>query len=138
MNNRYKRLFDSDKTEGEFWPSFTDMLAAILLVMLLILTVYIDQVFADYREQKAEADALRVEVEQMRGVREELVQELMTVFQDNGLDVSVNEKTGDIQFTTDVLFEFNSDQLSSTFKQELKEFVPLSHVLINQIHPVFI
>lgn len=125
MNNRYKRLFDSDKAEGEFWPSFTDMLAAILLVMLLILTVYIDRVFADYREQKAEADALRVEVEQLRGVREELVQELLTAFKDKGLEVSVDEKTGDIQFTTDVLFDFDSDQLSESFKKDLKEFIPL-------------
>lgn len=131
MNNRYKRLFDSDKTEGEFWPSFTDMLAAILLVILLILTVYIDRVFADYREQKEqaealrlEADALRAEVDQMRGVREELVQELIAVFTDNGLDVSVDEKTGAIQFNSDVLFEFKSDKLSNTFKKQLKEIIP--------------
>lgn len=124
MNNRYKRLFESDKTEGEFWPSFTDMLAAILLVMLLILAVYIDRVYADYRVQKAEADSLRVEVEKVRGVREELINELMTVFKENGLDVSIDAKTGAIQFTSNVLFEYNSDKLSDSFKVQLKEIMP--------------
>jgi chemotaxis protein MotB len=138
MNNRYKRLFESEKSEGEFWPSFTDMLAAILLVMLLILTVYIDRVYADYRDQKAaadalkveadalriEADALKAEVEKVRGVREELVAELMAVFKKNGLDVSIDDKTGAIQFNSDVLFEYNQDQLSNTFKSQLKSIIP--------------
>ena len=35
MNNRYKRLFEDGDKEGDFWPTFTDMLATILLVVLL-------------------------------------------------------------------------------------------------------
>lgn len=130
MNNRYKRLFEANDHEGEFWPSFTDMLAAILLVMLLLLTVYIDRVYADYMKQKEQAEEYRQQIEELQGVSQELIEKLITQFSDKGLDIEVDPKTGAIEFNSEFLFDYDSAKMSRSFKGQLQEIMPLYFSII--------
>ncbi|MBQ6967885.1 MAG: OmpA family protein [Lachnospiraceae bacterium] len=58
------------------------------------------------------------------GVRAELVEDLKNEFQDSDLKVAVDEKTGAITFDSSVLFEYNKSTLTEKGKDFLAEFLP--------------
>ena len=58
------------------------------------------------------------------GVRAELVKDLKEEFDDSSLKVKVDEKTGAITFDSSVLFEYNKSTLTEKGKEFLAEFLP--------------
>ncbi|MBR2185852.1 MAG: OmpA family protein [Lachnospiraceae bacterium] len=58
------------------------------------------------------------------GVRAELVEDLKNEFKDSDLKVAVDEKTGAITFDSSVLFEYNKSTLTEKGKEFLAEFLP--------------
>ena len=58
------------------------------------------------------------------GIRAELVQELNKEFGDSLLKVSVDEKTGGIAFDASILFDYNKAVLKESGKEFLSDFLP--------------
>ncbi len=58
------------------------------------------------------------------GVRSELIEALKEEFDDSNLHISVDEKTGAITFDSSILFEYNEDELLDSGKDFLAEFLP--------------
>lgn len=121
MNNRYKRLFEDDEKSGDFWPTFTDMLATILLVVLLIQV----GVIMDAQAEKEKNMHLEQQLSQINGTRTDIANRLITVFKEHNIDVKVDEKTGDIQFSNEILFESDKAVFTKAFKNELNKIMPL-------------
>ncbi|GGA81369.1 OmpA family protein [Ornithinibacillus halotolerans] len=115
MDTKYQRLFKKESDEGQFWPSFTDVLTVILLCFILIFIVMMVIKSFQIEEMKRTID-------QIMGVRVNLVNDLKTEF--SGTGIKVDEKTGAIIFETDILFEFDKAELKQESFQFLDEFVP--------------
>ncbi len=58
------------------------------------------------------------------GVRAELVEELKEEFKDSDLKVAVDEKTGAITFDASILFDYNKSVLKPSGKEFLAKFLP--------------
>lgn len=58
------------------------------------------------------------------GVRAELVEDLKEEFEDSDLKVSVDEKTGAITFDASILFDYNKSVLKESGKEFLSKFLP--------------
>ncbi|MBQ9549473.1 MAG: OmpA family protein [Lachnospiraceae bacterium] len=58
------------------------------------------------------------------GVRAELVEDLKEEFEDSDLKVSVDEKTGAITFDASILFDYNKSVLKESGKDFLSKFLP--------------
>ena len=58
------------------------------------------------------------------GVRAELVEDLKEEFDDSDLKVSVDEKTGAITFDASILFDYNKSVLKESGKEFLSKFLP--------------
>lgn len=58
------------------------------------------------------------------GIRAELVEDLKREFNDSSLSIAVDEKTGAITMDSSILFSYNQDTLKSTGKDFLSEFMP--------------
>jgi len=58
------------------------------------------------------------------GVRAELVEDLKEEFEDSDLRVSVDEKTGAITFDASILFDYNKSVLKESGKDFLSKFLP--------------
>lgn len=128
MNNRYKRLFEDDGKEGDLWPTFTDMLATILLVVLLFqVTTIIDLENEKVKAQDAatKSEQLQNEIDQINGRRSDIALKLKNAFEQNGIVVDVDNKTGAIRFSESILFESDSDKLVSQFKKQLDQIMPI-------------
>lgn len=117
MNNKYQRLFKQEEEEGRFWPSFTDLLTTILLCFILIFIVMMVIKSLQIKEMKQTID-------QIMGVRAELVQELHQTFGDSQYGIEVDENTGAIIFDTEILFAYDDETLKKESYVFLDEFVP--------------
>lgn len=117
MINKYKRLFKGEEEESHFWPSFTDLLTSILLCFILIFIIMMVIKSFQIEEMKRTID-------QIMGVRVELINDLNEEFNDATLGIEIDEKTGALIFNTDILFEFDAVDLKPEAFQFLDEFVP--------------
>lgn len=118
MNRKYQRLFNREQQEGHFWPSFTDLLTTILLCFILIfITMMVIK--------SLQIEEMTRTIDQIMGVRSELINELKDEFDDATFGIQVDEKTGAIIFNTEVLFAYNKSDLKPESFGFLNEFVPL-------------
>ncbi|MBU9723583.1 MULTISPECIES: OmpA family protein [Bacillaceae] len=116
MINKYRKLFKGEQDEGHFWPSFTDLLTAILLCFVLIFIIMMVIKSFQIEEMKRTID-------QIMGVRVDLVNDLNEEFEDSN-GIMVDEQTGALIFNTDILFEFDEAELIPQAYEFLDEFVP--------------
>lgn len=117
MDTKYQRLFKKENDEEHFWPSFTDVLTIILLCFILIF-------IAMMVIKSLQIEEMKRTIDQIMGVRVQLVNELKEEFSDSSSGITVDEKTGAIIFDTDILFEFDEEELKPESYEFLDEFVP--------------
>lgn len=135
MNIRYKRVLDTPDEDSDFWPSFTDMLTTILLVILLITAVS----YIQLQETKEKIYKSQVEVEDIKGqlqeqksiinqvigVRGDIIEQLSTELEKADIAVRMNLQTGAIEFDNNLLFDTGSSVLKNEAKEQLKKFIPV-------------
>lgn len=117
MISKYDRLFKSGEREGHFWPSFTDLLTTILLCFILIfITMMVIK--------SLQIEEMKQTIDQIMGVRFELVKEMKEEFGDSSHGIELDEKTGAIIFNAEILFAYDESELKPESFQFLDEFVP--------------
>jgi len=117
MINKYQRLFKNEQEEGYFWPSFTDLLTVILLCFVLIFIIMM--VIKSYQIEE-----MKRTIDQIMGVRVNIVKDLNKELSDSTLGIKIDEKTGALIFNTDILYEFDEAELKPEGFEFLDEFVP--------------
>lgn len=92
----------------------------------------IDSQSAQLTEYEQQLDAYRDELqkkqgqlEQMVGVKAQIVQQLSSALRKSGIDVSVDEQTGAIALPSQMLFSTNSAALSDGGRKYLRRFLPV-------------
>lgn len=126
-----KRKRTVDKEENSYWLSYSDMMAALLLVFVLIITFTMLQAKEQYEakekqimEQQGIMEQQQEQLDKLVGVRSELIEALKNEFDGTNLKVSVDSKTGAIAFDSNVLFDYNKYELKPSGRIFLKEFLP--------------
>ena len=128
-----RRYTKSNKNSEKlnFWLSYSDMMAALLLVFILILSCTLLETRATYEAKQAElAEKEKIiasqqsQIDTIVGVRGDLVDALSTEFSGNALSVKVDAQSGTISFDSTLLFGFDDDQLQDQGKAFLDQFLP--------------
>ncbi|MBS6395660.1 MAG: OmpA family protein [Clostridiales bacterium] len=168
--------------ETSYWQSYSDMMAALLLIFILIIAITLaiykqkrtdlekaelqlnatqteleasradleaseaelrnslkeleeayakatmtqDELEAAYLEideARAELDATKSELQDIVGIRTDIIGELQNRFSNSSM--KVDAQTGSITFSSDVLFRYNSATLTAESKTTLKEIIPM-------------
>lgn len=157
MAYRRNRVEEEDLS---YWLSYSDMMAALLLVFVLIITFTMLQSKAQYEEKQQELvmqqelvteqqellvkqqEIMAIQQEQLDkiiGIREDVVESLQEEFSKTDLKVMVDTKTGAITFDAEVLFDYGKYELKSEGEAFLKEFLPrYFHVLLNSEYKEYI
>lgn len=162
-------------SETSYWQSYSDMMAALLLIFILIIAVTLaiykqkrtdleeaqlqlnstrteleaseaelqnslkeleeaykratmtqDELEAAYLEideARAELQATRSELQDIVGIRTDIIGELQNRFTNSSM--KVDPQTGSITFSSDVLFRYNSATLTKDSQTTLKEIIPM-------------
>jgi len=101
------------QTDNPFWISFSDLMAGLLFVFILIFAVTI----LAYQEQEPSVS------------REKITQALVSMLLDqfqakHHYPVEISRDTGTISVSEGVLFDFNQSELSAEGKVFLSDFIP--------------
>lgn len=144
------------KTESQnYWQSYSDMMAALLLMFILIMAAILFQSSRSYQDsyqsleeqreemkkqektiegQRKEIEEQRKEIEDVReqldklenlvGVKSEIVEALSEEFKSTSLTIHIDPKTGDITFDSSILFDYNESDLKDEGKKYLTSFIP--------------
>lgn len=130
-----------------FWQSYSDMMAALLLVFILIIasaSYEISVKTKDFEDQKkafedqkkefeenkkkleemtARAKELEEQVDAIVGVQKGIVENLKDAFDEASIEgVTIDEETGAISFDSNILFEFNQKELKPEGKEYIDKF----------------
>lgn len=149
MKRNRKRTAEEETT---YWLSYSDMMAALLLVFVLIISFTMLQAKKQFEEKEAELEAQRIIVKEQQlaaeetqklmeeqkiimaqqqeqldkiiGVRSNLVEALRLEFNDTDMKVSVDPKTGAITLDSSILFDVNKYDIKKSGTEFLEEFMP--------------
>jgi len=124
MFHRYSRIIRISKNDGNIWRIFTDLLSTILLFILLFFAYSNAVKHAELEAQQTQLNKLQLQVEKIIGVRQSIIEDIRKSFKSSGLNINIDKNTGDIVFSSDVLFEFNSADIRPEFKANLDKFIP--------------
>ncbi|RDY28346.1 OmpA family protein [Romboutsia weinsteinii] len=107
MINKYRRTVNKEFEESSFWPTFTDLLSTVLMVVILILF-------------SSESITGSVEQDLAKNVSNSVEKAL----KEDGLQVEVNKDTGQVTFGEKTMFDTDSFELKPEAKEILKTFIP--------------
>ena len=107
MINRYRRTINKDFEKSSFWPTFTDMISTILMVVMLMLF-------------SSESIAGSVEKNLAQNVNKSVEETL----KENGIPVEVDMNTGQVTFGEKTMFDIDDYELKQEAKDMLKIFIP--------------
>ena len=132
------RRHRSTDEETSYWLSYSDMMAALLLIFVLIISLTMMQAKRQYEEKEQELaknqqqieeqkEQIRTQQEQLDkiiGIRGELIEALRDEFEGSDLKVSVDPQTGAIAFDSHVLFDSGKFDIKETGAEFLDAFLP--------------
>jgi chemotaxis protein MotB len=111
-----KNYFDEGRNEEIFWPSFTDMMAMVVLVMLFIAVIaFIQSIYEAYDQTE-----IKKELAQVTDVKKHISDIIETRLQENvGKDNVVRGPNNTISIEGDILFDTASTELNPRGKEIL-------------------
>ncbi len=108
-----------------YWMSYADLMSAMLMIFVLLLTI----VILDYREDLAEKQS---QIEELATIKNDIIAALTEEFRGSNVQIEVDSQTGAIRFPGNILYEYNSSEISGSGTEFLKEFVPKYFSIILQ------
>lgn len=134
----FKKNKTKEQDEVTYWQSYSDMMAAMLLVFILIISFTISDAKRVFEEKQEEVNQKQEElkkqqetmkqqqdkIDKLVGVRGELIESLKVTFEGTDLKVDVDPQTGAIMFDSSVLFDYNEYALKKTGQDFLTKFLP--------------
>lgn len=107
MINKYRRTVNKEEEHSNFWPTFTDLLATILMVVIMLLI---------------SSESMVGGVEQ--GIASNVNNSVKQTLKENGIPIEIDKESGEVTFGETALFDTDSYQLKPEAKEILKVFVP--------------
>ena len=107
MISKYRRTINKEEELSNFWPTFTDLLATVLMVVIMFLI---------------SSESMVGGVEQ--GIANSINESVKQTLKENGIPVEIDEANGDVTFGEAAFFDTNSYELKEEAKEMLKIFIP--------------
>ncbi len=133
MLGQNRSILNLQDSEENFWPTFTDLLSVIILVILLVLVSYIFVAQVTTKQTQEARDMINNRIDEVVGFREKIVRDLSSKFKSSDLTINFDENTGAISFSGEVLFDTGSANIKPVFREMLEDFIPeYVGVLLNE------
>lgn len=132
-----------------YWQSYSDMMAALLLIFVLVIAVAI-VALNDYKEKlaeqneellarqdllekqadeylklKEELEEKQAEIDKIIGVKQEIIEALNSEFSKEQIAINIDQQTGAIVFDANILYDRSKSQLKPEGVKFLDKFLPI-------------
>ena len=138
---REKKTSVANHGGTDYWQSYSDMMAALLLMFILIMVLTLtlsqrlfDEKNADLQKKQETIEEQQEKINEQKtaltdlsrlvGMKAEIIEDLKATFEKSNLSVRVDEQTGAITFDAGIFFSTGNYVLSSQGREFLQEFVP--------------
>lgn len=119
----------------DYWMSYSDMMAALLLMFILFLTISLFH----YQGLNEDLRAHAKKIDNIIGIRKQIVDDLKEQFSYSDLQVDIDPETGAIRFSEGVFFETDKYEIKPSGKEYLNKFIPqYISVLLNSNNKKYI
>lgn len=120
-----------EEEKESVWVSYTDLMSGLVIIFALVLMIAIFNMQNSYEQSQVEIKEKEKQIEEQRqmiedvvGVKSEIIAELVKAFKDSNLNLQVDPKTGAIRFSGGVFFATNSTEITANGEKYLEEFIP--------------
>lgn len=134
MLKKNKRKLVNNDEETNFWVSYSDLMAGILIIFILL---FVYKIY-DFEEQKVEVlesqkemetikkelEDTRAEVLELSNTRNVIIELLQEEFENKHINIVVDPTTGAIKLQDSILFDLGESELKDNGKLFLEDFIP--------------
>ena len=130
----FRKARQKDETI-DYWMSYSDLMAGVLLIIILFLFVAIlnynedkdklEEQQALLEEKEEEIEILQLRIDELVGMRKNIILQLIDAFDDSNVEVEIDSNTGDIKLSSGVFFDLDSYHLKESGRQFLGDFLPI-------------
>lgn len=108
----------SQEEEPGFWISFSDLMASILIIFILLFVYKLV-------EYEANLTAKEQQIQELTSTRVKIIEMLREEFEKENLDINIDPKTGTIKLNESILFDTQKSELKKEGKDFAKRFIPI-------------
>lgn len=118
MNRRGLKRKTSDEDSGGYWISFSDLMAGVLIIfMLLFIYKILDvQQTIETKEQV---------IDELSNTRANIISMLQEEFKKENIEIKIDPKTGAIQLDEAILFDYGQNTLKPQGAEFIGRFMPI-------------
>jgi chemotaxis protein MotB len=123
----------------DYWLTYADLMAGMLLVFILLLSVYMliskerlerkekqaQRALEQYQQKKSELGRVREGLDDILGVRVELIRRLKERFASTSGEIKFDDATGAIRLGNSILFSEGSAELTKQGQETLRKYMPI-------------
>lgn len=120
--------------ENPFILSYSDMMAALLLIFMLLFTSTMLKVERTLEEHEAEILEREEQANRITVIKDEIIAELSNAFSEQGVNIEIDSLTGAITFKEeDIFFGSGSSRLTQLSRDRIDQVIPIYlNVLLDQ------
>lgn len=143
---RRRSTSNSRNRQVSYWISFSDLMAGLLLVFILLLIGSLIVSRAQLEDQRTELEQQQTELERQQATLDETMEELETLdtqiseilgiragiierlkdkFEETDAEIRFDDATGAIQLGSEILFDEGSAELTERGRETLESFIPV-------------
>ena len=126
-----KNDFELNEKSHDYWISYSDMMACLILMFVLIIMLLVFIHTEDLQNSiqvnddiKNELKTSEQKLESIIGIRKKLIKDLRDQFQSSDLQLDIDPESGAITFSDSVLFDYDSHTISPQGQEYLQKFIP--------------
>ncbi|MEG2246664.1 MAG: OmpA family protein [Romboutsia sp.] len=108
----------SQEEETGFWISFSDLMASILIIFILLFVYKLVEYQANLSEKEQQ-------IQELTSTRVKIIEMLQEEFEKENIDINIDPKTGTIKLNESILFDTSKSQLKEEGKDFAKKFIPI-------------
>lgn len=108
----------SQEEEPGFWISFSDLMASILIIFILLFVYKLVEYQASLSEKEQQ-------IQELTSTRVKIIEMLQEEFEKENIDINIDPKTGTIKLNESILFDTSKSELKKEGKEFAKRFIPI-------------
>lgn len=108
----------SQEEEPGFWISFSDLMASILIIFILLFVYKLVEYQASLSEKEQQ-------IQELTSTRVKIIEMLQEEFEKENIDINIDPKTGTIKLNESILFDTSKSELKKEGKKFAKKFIPI-------------
>ena len=108
----------SQEEEPGFWISFSDLMASILIIFILLFVYKLVEYQANLTEKEQQ-------IQELTSTRVKIIEMLQEEFKKENIDINIDPKTGTIKLNESILFDTSKSELKEEGKEFARRFIPI-------------